>query len=725
MNLSIFNDEAGVDGSGHSSDEEIGSPTFSDQNFVVEDEVVEPPRKRRRIIEDSDNGSESSSSSSSEEELICLRANLEGGVDLPELDPADEDPLMTHFNVLRDYWIPKEGTEGHKMTPVWAANMFRFDRVDEITMDELRKRFKSHAYQILTLKRDFMRQQRCVGEVEADFRRMLELCYYGNRLMVDMYRCQQALDRDRPLTDDPGLWRFTPMNPHDDLSPLQECCLFLLHTAYEKSYRRYCEGEEVFEQVRSPDGFETFAWKKKYNMMEFVHESIKKDLHFDQFRNLLTGNNMSSVIKFLKNTREREFPMLVRDRHIFSFSNGVYLAHEDKFFEYGTRELSNANFVSAVYHDLEMDPYLANTVVYETEESHSLAMDSVCAIPTPHFDKIMKDQAWDYEMQLWNWVFLGRLIYNLGERDDWQAMSYYLGLNNTGKSTFCKIVELFYDENDTGVISNNTEKTFGLSAFYDKFIVVGPELKKNFNIDQAEIQSMIANEAVSVKKKGVTAFKVKWRPPLIMAGNEVPEWDDAAGAMCRRIVIFPFKHTIRQTDSGLFKKISKELPRIILKANRIYRHFTSGGYQGRGIWNLLPQVFRDSRQSLQKKVSKIHEFMSSEKYVLHERAYIPVETVRTAYNKWRSENHYTRGHAWSKDAYLKVATDFGIAVRRTRLPYPPESSSFDPNEFSGSHDYNIRFFFIGLGSSDLEAQMGWNNLEPPEEPEQSAYDQLR
>jgi replicative DNA helicase len=75
-------------------------------------------------------------------------------------------------------------------------------------------------------------------------------------------------------------------------------------------------------------------------------------------------------------------------------------------------------------------------------------------------------------------------------------------------SILTQVVQKFYDPNDIGIISNDLEKTFGLSSIFDKYLFIGPEIKKNFALSQALLQSMISAEDVSIPVKHKTAESI-------------------------------------------------------------------------------------------------------------------------------------------------------------------------------------------------------------------------
>ncbi len=67
------------------------------------------------------------------------------------------------------------------------------------------------------------------------------------------------------------------------------------------------------------------------------------------------------------------------------------------------------------------------------------------------------------------------------------VMPFFKGMAGTGKSTIIGIVEKMFDKVDVGTMSNNAEKTFGLSSLADKFVFVAPDVKSDLVLDQAEV----------------------------------------------------------------------------------------------------------------------------------------------------------------------------------------------------------------------------------------------
>ena len=50
-------------------------------------------------------------------------------------------------------------------------------------------------------------------------------------------------------------------------------------------------------------------------------------------------------------------------------------------------------------------------------------------------------------------------------------------------------------------LSNNVERKFGLSAIMDGFMFIAPEIKGDLALEQAEFQSIVSGEDVSIAVK--------------------------------------------------------------------------------------------------------------------------------------------------------------------------------------------------------------------------------
>ena len=178
------------------------------------------------------------------------------------------------------------------------------------------------------------------------------------------------------------------------------------------------------------------------------------------------------------------------------------------FYKYGTYPALDNNIVAVKYFDVEFDNYDNIKNWYD--------------IPTPYLQSILDYQykgEQDYvDICKWMYIFIGRMLYNVGELDDWQVIGFIKGIAGTGKGTILtKVIKQFYEPDDVGILSNDGERQFGLSGFHDKIIYLAPEIKGDLNLPQAVFQGMISGEDVVVPVKYQTPKSLIWTTPGFLA----------------------------------------------------------------------------------------------------------------------------------------------------------------------------------------------------------------
>mgnify|MGYP000458331077 CR=1 FL=1 len=278
------------------------------------------------------------------------------------------------------------------------------------------------------------------------------------------------------------------------------------------------------------------------------------------------------------------------------------------------------------------------------------------------------------DAQKWVYILLGRLLHNVGKYDKWQVIPFFKGAAGTGKSTIGSIVKAFYNAGDVGILSNNIEKKFGLQNLLDKLMFVCLELKKNIQLDQAEFQSMVSGEDMSVPRKHTCTITRQWKVPGLLCGNEPPAWMDSQGSLARRLIVFNFIHKIKDNDSKpdlLNDILKKELAALIFKCNVAYRD-TCNRHKNMDIWRILPQYFKDERKALARlsdplcatiwddNMFEVHSKVGGE----FESFYITMDDFEQHYNMmYRKIRSGSFPDALTVDKYSGAFTDAGIMVR--------------------------------------------------------------
>lgn len=247
------------------------------------------------------------------------------------------------------------------------------------------------------------------------------------------------------------------------------------------------------------------------------------------------------------------------------------------------------------------------------------------------------------EVQKWIYVFLGRLLHELGVHDTWQIMPFLKGRAGTGKSAIGDIIQRFFEPEQIGILSSNVEATFGLSAIADKFIMLCLEVKKDFRLNQAEFQSLVSGEMVSLAVKNRQPYQKKWTAPGLLCGNEWAGYQDTQGSIARRLAVINFRFPIASRDSNpnLVKEIvSEELAALIVKCNIAYREMARAK-RGQDIWKILPEYFRYQRRILQVDTDPIWATLFDPSLFSIDSgdqsgSYVPLETFFREYvGKWK------------------------------------------------------------------------------------------
>lgn len=581
------------------------------------------------------------------------------------------------------------------------------------------------------------------------------------------------------LSDGINYGKFSCRNNHN-LTRHQRCQIVLLRKIESLKLRKF--EREIYKQKLSPPEYwrdeagnsgkteyYTHAWEHFANVDEFVASAISKEEDFETWKDLTSGPSIKPICDKLSILKDDDFPKLEKDRHYFSYTDGIYHVTFDDFYSYrhvtssetrnkvleldrkrqelkdkrsvplNSRDFAGINQLLSEIEILHAETrvrgsdllpgslatanYIAYPFIppefegdYARYSEHCVRWDS---IHTPNFDRILDHQdfyeknggpllcskfccegrakwalpadtrpRWcdDHKQEnmidktiircscvgcnslatQWQtkeqaaataterqkfcdahapegsepippavlngasesaepssdsdnkystknvlYALLGRLHYNVGEYDNFQVIAFLKGLANTGKSTVIKIVQGFYDPQDVQVLSNNVERRFGLEPIMSKFLYVAPEVKDNFGLDQAEFQSMVSGDPMSISRKFKLAITRTWAVPGILAGNQPPKWADKSGSIARRVITFPFDCPVRVTDSTLEEECKKETPYIQRKANLAYHALVKylHSQENKSIWSMMPQKLQRAKQDLHMSCSQLGHFV--------------------------------------------------------------------------------------------------------------------
>ena len=299
----------------------------------------------------------------------------------------------------------------------------------------------------------------------------------------------------------------------------------------------------------------------------------------------------------------------------------------------------------------------------------------------------MDYQKFPVDAQFYLCAFIGRMFYDTKELDDLSVCPFLVGKGGTGKSTIIeKIIGRFYEKSDTKCMSNNIEKQFGLKPLASAFVVIAPEIMDNFKMEQTDWQLIVEGGTNSYAGKHEKSETINWKPPVFMAGNRVPNFNNDAGQYSRRTVIWKFWRKIANTDTRLGDKLASELPLIMKLSCWCYLWMVNKyASTGLGTEKFLPQYFIDNQAEMEENTNPLVSFLKSSNVILSDKVYIPEKDFKIYYNDYCRENNFTK-HKFNSEFYNGPFSDMGITVdRKTRRRYPPAGDTV-----------RVCTFFIGV-----------------------------
>lgn len=508
-------------------------------------------------------------------------------------------------------------------------------------------------------------EEELTSEEKERFSRFQETIFHAHQSMMMFMRsanCNGSFPT--PVTPETIFW-YSPLETKD-MTPYHYLVLFLLGELSRRRYRRF-DGY-VYKQVyigSSP----THAWEELCEIKTVVRLLCDKETHCEMWKHSNMGGNFDACVKYLNNCCDLEFPDLNAKRRVWSFNDGIYDASDDSFTTYDQHideHLVSCKIIAKDFHD-----------AYFSTPSRVAAKLKFADLKTPLFDSIFEPQMWDNQMVWWMFVFIGRLFYEVSELDSWQVIPFMKGVAGTGKSTVIKVIQMMYNRADVGVISNNIEKKFGLSTIYNKTIFVVPELKGDFAMDQADFQSMVTGEVLSMPVKNGTPKTGVWTTPGIMAGNESAGWEDKSGSISRRIVVFPFLHKVpeEKLNPGLVDEIKEsEMPKIIRKSALAY-HEAVARFRTGDIWQALPSRIREEKKKLQYSTNPLFAFIGSDHVSLSDEEYTLESIFVTKLKSFATLKFPNSTITFNEDFYSYIFSDFGLSIRKETLPWPRSSTA--------------------------------------------------
>lgn len=597
-----------------------------------------------------------------------------------------------------------------------TENLLSIIEESEININSVMAQFDFWAVQLNNLKRHG-EKYKVIGDFDDESldrsdkaRRLMEILKDSKDSIVSTNLARRKLNKRKiqdPLPPEYDTTTTLTKDIEASNTSFQNLILYVLDLLRQQRLRKfgdYCY-IEMFTDLRKP----MYAWKEYMTIKDFIYKNVTKERDYTQWKNLTNPrDNDRHIVENIKEAEHPEFASVQLNRSLFAFGNdedgGLYRLEDDSYWPYGEqhrwpaygKELEAKRRLWDPDYEA-MPPKRTDVAIRYFEQGFLPAWndgddnpddDPMDILKTPEVDKILDDQRLTKETKRWVYILLGRLLYETGRFDNWQILLFFKGVAGSGKSTLAKLMRRVFPPSLVATLSSNVEPKFGLAPLYDKYLIICSEVKKDFGMNQGDLQSAVSGEEVSVAIKHKEAITVLWKVPFLFAGNELAAWKDAAGSMKRRLVVVEFNEPV-VPNPRLFDGMIERFPAFLRKINLCYLIYASK-HCDTDVWapGVMPEQLHSFAKNMKENVDLFAGFLSSPEFFmdLHDpgNCYMPLAEVKDMYFNWRREHGYEK-EAWKPEVYNTALREKGLYVndKRTTLNYMGR-------EITGQFVYGIR-----------------------------------
>jgi phage/plasmid-associated DNA primase len=364
-----------------------------------------------------------------------------------------------------------------------------------------------------------------------------------------------------------------------------------------ENYKREKNTGNVYKKVKP------YAYVFYKSPMDYLNEVFYGDEDFKS-----NVNNMDNMIKYMKQYDDPKFNFMNYNEDYIGFRNGIFNILTTEFTE--TNDINDETIVVKKYFDYDFS--------YSKE--------------TPILDSVLNYQ-FSEDVRDFLYACMGRMF---KIRDDYQFMLYLLGEPGTGKSLLLEILSACFDK--IGVIGESYEQKYGLGYLYNKDIIICDDLPKDISkiFPQQVYQTVVSCGTVDTAVKNGEALSIKWKVPMIWAGNWYPSYVDK-GQISRRLLVANYERNVYNPDPTLKTKIiNEELPAFIYKCLSLYHKILEEDGK-KDIWHICPDYFLEQQEEVKVERNPLY------KYLLEHTRYkkdniVPLEEIRKNFNQWIGKN---------------------------------------------------------------------------------------
>jgi hypothetical protein len=383
----------------------------------------------------------------------------------------------------------------------------------------------------------------------------------------------------------------------------------------------------------------TVAFQRKFTLNEWLNTVGRGDRNIGMHQTLRgTVGLMQQVESYLEVCQDSRLPWFVPEKSIHGFDNGFIDVDTFTFHAYALNPESVSQRVAAHVHtgysideawfdeslwrrttrfyydasgrrplgwlfkrgDIELRyPIMAR---YANKPIEEWPPPPPMHIEMPSFYKILDFQEMTAETQFILLAFIGRLLYNVNQKDKFGVILMLSGATHTGKSTILEIAKnsLFPNKERVGVLGAMFEKEFGLAKIIGADVALMDECEKKIAIPQGTLKSMATGGLVPVPVKYGDPIFTHFLLHLIFSSNEkLPNFGTSTDifAMARRFLGIPFIKTVTTPDNDLEHNASLDRSRFFVTSMLCYKWMIT--YLGRSaVKNFAPKQLLDYQEDM-------------------------------------------------------------------------------------------------------------------------------
>ncbi len=218
-----------------------------------------------------------------------------------------------------------------------------------------------------------------------------------------------------------------------------------------------------------------------------------------------------------------------------------------------------------------------------------------------------------------------------------QKILMMVGPKRSGRGTIARVLKAMTGaSNVVNPTLSTLARPFGLSALIDKPVAIFPDARLSSRPDNAAIVecllSISGEDDQTIDRKHLAAWTGRLPTRFVLISNELPRLKDASGALASRLIILRFTRSFYdQEDTGLFDRLRRELPGILLWAVAGWERLR---LRGRFV---QPRSARDLVAAMDELASPILTFLQ-DRCVLAQNETVPVAALYEAWRSWCQEH---------------------------------------------------------------------------------------